>query len=213
MNDQQGRYVQFGCGLCAPAGWENFDASPTLALQRVPLVGPLVRSVVGPSWPENVRFADARKGLPGAAGSCAAVYCSHVLEHLPLDDFRATLRSVLRSLRPGGTFRFVVPDLEHMVAEYTASSSPTRAQDLVAAMRFAGTKSHRSLSRALGAVFGWAGHRSMWDYAGLHRELADAGFVGMRRAFLGDNPDPQFRAVEDPGRWGAGTVGVECTRP
>lgn len=32
-------YVQFGCGLCAPPGWLNFDASPTPRFERLPLLG------------------------------------------------------------------------------------------------------------------------------------------------------------------------------
>jgi len=27
-------YIQFGCGLCGPPGWSNFDAIPTLWLQK-----------------------------------------------------------------------------------------------------------------------------------------------------------------------------------
>ncbi|HEX8242224.1 MAG TPA: hypothetical protein VF541_01965 [Longimicrobium sp.] len=35
----QGIHAQYGCGPCAPAGWRNFDASPTLRLQRLPAAG------------------------------------------------------------------------------------------------------------------------------------------------------------------------------
>ncbi len=36
-------YVQYGCGLSAPAGWNNYDASPTLRLQKLPVVGDIFK--------------------------------------------------------------------------------------------------------------------------------------------------------------------------
>ena len=41
-------YVQYGCGLSAPHEWLNFDASPILRLQKLPLLGQLVG---GPKFP------------------------------------------------------------------------------------------------------------------------------------------------------------------
>ena len=64
-------YVQYGCGLSAPVGWQNFDASPTLRLQKIPLIGKLVRKV---DFPSNVLYGDIVKGLPGIAPqSCDGV--------------------------------------------------------------------------------------------------------------------------------------------
>src|SRR5690242_17561521 len=100
--------MQYGCGLCAPAGWRNFDASPRLRLEAMPVIGALSgRSAV--IFPKNVEYGNIVKGLPLAKGSCAAVYCSHVLEHLALNDLRTALRETYRVLAPGGLFRLVVP--------------------------------------------------------------------------------------------------------
>ena len=33
-------YVQYGCGWNAPRGWRNFDASPNLRIDHLPLIGP-----------------------------------------------------------------------------------------------------------------------------------------------------------------------------
>ena len=111
------KYVQYGCGLCAPLGWRNFDSSPTLRLQRLPLVGVALKSseVV---FPANVELGDVIKGLPVRTGSCQGVYCSHVLEHLALNDFRKALGETYRILASGGIFRLVVPDLERQVRNY-----------------------------------------------------------------------------------------------
>ena len=34
-------YVQYGCGFDAPDGWINYDASPTLFFERIPVLGRL----------------------------------------------------------------------------------------------------------------------------------------------------------------------------
>src|SRR5580704_184417 len=119
-------YVQYGCGLCSPEGWLNFDASPTLRLQKIPVMGRLAPV----KFPASVRYGDIRKGLPVADGSADGVYCSHVLEHLALEDFRKALKNTFRILRPGGAFRMVLPDLKLLATEYLARSEPN------AAMRF-----------------------------------------------------------------------------
>jgi hypothetical protein len=62
------------------------------------------------------------------------------------------------------------------------------------------------------ALFGRARHLWMWDYKGLADELAAAGFTDIRRAQMGDNPDPRFKEVESIERW-PDCLGVDCKRP
>lgn len=202
MMSDDGSLVQYGCGLCAPQGWLNFDASPTLRLQRLPLVGGLRRRLVGgPRFPGTVRFGDILRGLPVASGSCRAVYCLHVLEHLALEDLRTALAETRRLLGEGGVFRLVLPDLEALVAEYSAASDPRAA--------------HRFRPRGfVGLLRNWLGnsrHLWMWDYGALAAELAEAGFRDVRRAAFGDSSEPRFADVEDRGRWD-GQLGIECRR-
>jgi hypothetical protein len=120
--------VQFGCGLCAPDNWANFDSSPSLRLQRLPLIG---HFVPGQRFPSNVRYGDILKGLPVGEGSVHLIYCSHVLEHLSLSDFRLALRNTYRCLKAGGTFRFVLPDLRVFAIEYVASHDPNAATTFI----------------------------------------------------------------------------------
>jgi hypothetical protein len=44
LSATEARFTQFGCGLCAPPTWLNFDASPAMRLQRLPAIGNLVPS-------------------------------------------------------------------------------------------------------------------------------------------------------------------------
>ena len=58
-------------------------------------------------------------GLPFPDGSARFLYCSHLLEHLRYTDQAPVLaREVHRVLEPGGIARFVVPDLEKLLAAY-----------------------------------------------------------------------------------------------
>src|SRR5712691_5357503 len=104
-------YVHYGSGWCAPPNWRNFDASPTLRFERIPVIGRLYTKNAT-RFPENIEYGDIVKGLPIEDESCKAIYCSHVLEHLSLEDFRVALRNTHKLLRKDGVFRFVMPDLE-----------------------------------------------------------------------------------------------------
>ena len=124
-------YVQFGCGLCAPESWLNFDASPTLWLQKLPLVGNLVPAGPFGRFPLNVLYGDIVNGLPIAPDSVALLYCSHVLEHLTLEELRLGLTNCYRYLQPGGIFRMVLPDLEVLISQYLQSDLPEAAHEFM----------------------------------------------------------------------------------
>ena len=120
----RGLYVQYGCGVCAPDGWVNFDASLRLRLEQTPGVRSLLSATIGLLFPSKARPGDIVRGLPVSEGSARGVYCSHVLEHLPRDDVLLALRNTWRMLCPGGVFRLVVPDLHWRTLKYLASSRP-----------------------------------------------------------------------------------------
>jgi SAM-dependent methyltransferase len=204
-------YVQYGAGLCSPREWVNFDVSPTLRLQRLPLVGPLF-DFVGPKFPAGVRFGDIISGLPVPLASCDAMYCSHTLEHLALDDLRKALRNTFRHLKPGGRFRFVLPDLEQLARDYLASADVDASLVFMKDSCLGKPSRPRGLSGILRAGLGNTSHLWMWDYKSMYRELVDAGFHNIRRAQYGDSGDPMFAFVEDPGRWDK-CLGIECWRP
>jgi hypothetical protein len=49
----------------------------------------------------------------------------------------------------------------------------------------------------------------MWDYRAMKSELEAAGFVGVRRAELGDSPHEAFTLVVNEDRW-TNCLGIEC---
>jgi hypothetical protein len=216
------QYVQYGCGLCAGRGWHNYDSSPTLRLQRVPLLGPmLVRAAGGVRFPGQVRYGDICRGRLAPPGSCAGIYASHVLEHLSLEDFAAALRHTFQMLAPGGVFRLVVPDLAARARRYVAALD-AGAEDASAAFmrctRLGLERRPRGLLGALRGHLGNAAHLWMWDEPSLARALREAGFGAIRRCAFSDGEDPMFREVEDEDRFvdratGMAELAMECRRP
>lgn len=205
-------YVQFGCGLCAPRGWRNFDAGPSFWLQhRFPFLTSAVVKRGFPKYPRNIEFGNIVLGLPIGPESAHAVYCSHVLEHLTLEEFRCAIRNVHRYLRTGGHFRLVVPDLEYLAVRYVSSQSVDAASQFMRDACLGEESYQRGIPGLLRAVFGRTRHFWMWDYKGLARELEDAGFFGIRRAAFGDSDDPRFAEVEELVRW-ENCLGIECCK-
>src|SRR5215217_8145720 len=120
-------YVQYGSGWSAPAEWRNYDISPTLRFERLPLLGKLYTKNAT-RFPDNVEYGDIVKGLPIPSKACSGVYASHVLEHLSLSDFRIALRNTYDLLQVGGVFRLVVPDLEVLARRYLQSEEVIAAE-------------------------------------------------------------------------------------
>ncbi len=207
-------YVQYGCGLSAPAEWINYDVSPTLRIQKLPVAGPLLKKRLNAVFPDNVRYGDIIKGLPLANDTCDGLYCSHTLEHLSLDDFRSALRNSYRILKPGGIFRCVVPDLESAARTYiTALESGNHSASidfidttlLGVKSRPAGIRSH------LNSLFGNSHHLWMWDTKSLAKELWKAGFTTIRECRFNDCEDEMFKLVEAEDRFQAAAA-MECRK-
>ncbi|MGB0720820.1 MAG: class I SAM-dependent methyltransferase [Gammaproteobacteria bacterium] len=204
-------YVHYGCGWTAPPQWRNFDASPTLRFERIPVLGRLYTRNEK-RFPNNAEPGDIVRGLPVPDASCQGVYCSHILEHLALEDCRTALRNTLRMLSPGGCFRLVVPDLEHAIRDYCANPGPDAALRFQRATLLGRERRERGPRALLRDWLGNSNHLWMWDEAAMRRELEQAGFTAIRRAHRGDNADPMFVHVEDPGRW-EDALGMEARRP
>ena len=208
MTDKQ--HVQYGCGWCAPVGWSNFDASPTLRFERLPILGRLYTKNQA-RFPENVKYGDIVAGLPVPDNSCQVVYCSHILEHLALDDFRLALKNTYKILAYGGVFRFAMPDLEFIINNYMSDPTHNAAINLMRSTFLGKEKRSRGLQ---GLIYLWLNnsqHLWMWDYKSIQFELQQAGFTNIRRASFGDSSLAVFQEVEFLERW-VDCLGVECKK-
>ena len=111
------RKLHIGCGMNAPDDFENFDASPTLRFEKIPIIGKFYTKNET-RFPENIRYGNIAYGLTNADNQYDACYCSHVLEHLSMEEFNSAIRNIYKYLKTGGIFRLIMPDLNKYVTEY-----------------------------------------------------------------------------------------------
>ena len=107
--------LNLGCGAHFHSAWVNIDIAPTAK--------------------EVIQHNLAEESLPFEDKSCAAVYHSHVLEHIPPQKVRSFIDECFRVLAPGGFLRIAVPDLEGIAREYLQQLSAAAAGDAEAAKR------------------------------------------------------------------------------
>lgn len=207
--------VQYGCGKCAPNNWINFDISPTLRLEKLPIIGKLFIRKEWGAYPKNVRIGNILNGLPGIRdNSSDAVYCSHVLEHLPYYDLQKALSNTYKILKTGGVFRLVVPDFEVYVNTYIKSKEngdKGACHTLIFSTLMAEETRDHSLSEKFARLFGNSKHLWNYDFDSMSLELDKAGFKDIRRAVFSDSTNLAFLDVEDIGRWDY-SLGIECVK-
>jgi predicted SAM-dependent methyltransferase len=217
-------HLHLGCGLTAPAGWLNVDGSPQVTLARHPWLKRLLVAarLVTPQqaavpWSDRVVRMDLTRPLPLPDGRFAAVYSSHLLEHLYRDEALALLRESLRVLKPGGVCRAVVPDLDALFARYRdarSANDPEAADALMGAMLVHDRARHRGLRGAYYRATAMHQHKWMYDAASLARMFEAAGYADVRPAGFLDSRIARIAEVEDAGRiLGGEGVAVEGVRP
>lgn len=197
-------YVQYGCGWSSPDGWVNFDASPTLRFERLPVIGRLYIKNKNP-FPAQVRYGDIIEGLPIHDGSVKGVYASHILEHLSYEDFKVAHRNTYRNLQDGGIFRCLVPDLESRARYYIEcldSTKTSHANDEFMVVSHLGKKHRgRGLRAFVQGYLGNSSHLWMYDSHSMQSALKEAGFKNIRPCEFNDCEDIAFKMVEDEGRF------------
>lgn len=204
------KYIQYGCGFSSPVEWRNFDASPTLYFERLPIIGKLyTKNEV--RFHSNIEFGNIVNGLPVGHNSCKGVYCSHVLEHLSLEDFKKALINTYNILEYGGTFRLVLPDLEYFIKKYVEDNSSSAAIKFLKSTSLGKEKRIYGLKGLLSSLLGSSEHLWMWDYKSIAEQLSNSGFKNIRRAYFGDSSDVVFNTVENESRWVNG-LGLECVK-
>lgn len=208
-------YVHYGCGTGAPEDWINFDISPTLRIQKTPILGQILKKQLDADFPSNVRYGDILAGLPGIKdNSCAGAYCSHVLEHLAFNECKLAVANTYKMLKKGGIFRCVVPDLEAYARTYVKAldNKELNAANEFMKISYLGRKSSPITVKArMKSIFGNENHKWMWDFNTLSAVIKEAGFKNVRRAQYGDWQDPMFESVEDEYRLND-AVCIECVK-
>jgi hypothetical protein len=224
MNNKTAKlYVQYGAGNEAVNGWLNFDASPTLRIQKIPFIGRLFRSHLNCIFDDDVMYGDIIKGLPIKENSVDGLFCAHVLEHLSYADFFVALDNSFKYLKRGGVFRIIVPNLEYYINRYqTSLNSDNEDERALAAIEFCkgtcfGMEGSRStLTLRLKDAFANSSHRWMWDFLSLSQALSLKGFININEFRYGDCSDEMFLRPERMHQFGDSELyglAIECTKP
>lgn len=206
-------HVQYGAGSEAVEGWINYDASPTLLVQRIPLVGKLIRSKVNCVFDDQILYGNVVKGLPLLPCTVDGLFCSHILEHLSYSDCLTALKNSYEYLRYGGRFRILVPDLAIYISEYqNASTSVDASFEFMTRTGLGLHSSRKTFKKRLVDSFGNSAHRCMWDYNALRTVLSECGFVDINRFEQGKCEDQNFLKPERDHQFFA-ALAIECSKP
>jgi len=225
--------VQLGCGLTTPPGWINVDGSWNARLAKYPLFRKVLRAVgILPAdkfsvpWSSGILIHDVRKKLPFQDESIAAIYSSHMLEHLYFDQASRLLAECFRVLQPGGVLRIVVPDLRAIVEEYLAERpSEGRGGANLPTITPADRVNERLMLRSrtphsggiLGAYAAFKdlhSHKWMYDSDSLIAHFNRAGFVEAQTMPFRTSHIPRVEEVEEASRVLNGTgICVEGIKP
>ena len=203
--------LNLGCGLSAHDGWVNYDNSPRLRLQRLPLFGHFFK-FIKPTFPSDVFYGDITTRIPAQSNSVDFIYSSHMLEHLSLEDFELALHEIYRLLKPGGVFRAVVPDLEDSIEVYLSKTSPEAGSEFLKEINLGIEKKPKGVLSKIKSILGSSCHLWMWDYKGISFELDKAGYINISRAFFNDSNIQGFMSIEKFDRWDD-CLGFECQKP
>jgi len=199
--------IQYGCGWSSPKEWINFDGSLTLRFEKIPFLGKLYTKNKE-RFPESVEYGDIVKGLPISDNFCNYIYCSHILEHLSLNDCKKALSNTYQILKKGGTFRLVLPDFENCIKEYLVNPNSSK---FLKGAELGLEDRPKTISALIYDFFQTSRHYWMWDFPALEKELKDAGFIKIRRAYFGDSNHKIFNSVENYNRWN-NCLGIECQK-
>jgi len=210
LNQTKSNFIQYGSGLSCPEEWRNFDVSPVLSLRRLPFIGKSLSRLSG-TFPANAEYGDIIKGLPISEDSADAIYSSQVLEHLWQDECAKALANTYRHLKPGGTFRLVVPDVSKLAKGYLGDPDPEAGLRFIGCLHMVTPERPSGIISFLRSQWGRSSHRWMWDYYGLEKFLREAGFSKIREAEFGDSRIEAFSFVEEKSRFDY-AVCIECEK-
>ncbi len=211
-------YIQFGSGLRAVEGWINYDSSPTLRIQKLPFANILFKKVLSCRFDDQIIYGDIVKGLGVPNESADGIFCSHVLEHLSLDDFHTALTNIFYILKKGGRFRVIVPNLKYYINNYLDSVPSPQTIEMTSAYKFnietcyGRNYSRSTLSKRLVEAFGNSYHLWMWDLESLKLALELAGFHDVTEFSKGSCNDVSFLAPERDYQFMNNAISLECFR-
>jgi len=187
--------VNLGSGLHVAPGWINVDGSlKTLMAGRPNFVVSLAYKLLTDHKTicqdqfrnvlSNNIFVhhNLKYGVPLLDSSTDFIFSSHSLHHFYRDEALALLVDALRVLKPGGTIRVGVPNLEYIFSLYQRGERE-RALEYF----FYTSQPRNQLSR----------RHYQYDFELLRQMLAAAGYEGMRRCAFRQGRTPDLDLLDN----------------
>ena len=211
--------LNIGCGLSVGPSWINIDASPSMRLKSIPILGHLLAATGRiPNWSSHVVYGDVVRGLKVKPKSCELIFASHVLEHLSLKDFEIAIHNIHTYMKKDAIFRLIMPDLNQLVHEYLRDyNSDDEITAEKAALQF-NEHSGLGLQISRGTVWqrfkeilGNSRHQWLWDKKSIQQKLINTGFGEINFCHYSEWTDKRFAEIENPERHQMSFC-VECQR-
>jgi predicted SAM-dependent methyltransferase len=200
--------LHIGCGPDVLGGWLNIDKSPSALLARSPALrtflskAKLLTSEQARGFPVGVIHADASRRIPAGNATASLIYSSHMIEHLSRWQGLAFVRECRRVLRPGGLLRLATPDLEQLIRDYDAYTSPflgsypTRADAFCGEYGAYADADAGTTRRLLKKLLGGDSHQWLYDAESLSSLLSEGGFSDVQERHFREGLMPDLDVLE-----------------
>ena len=162
--------IHIGCAYTVGKSWKNYDCTPTSRIEKIPIIGKFI-NINEKRFPKEIMYGDIVKGPLTEAEQAENIYCSHTLEHLPLESMRKALVNIQIMLKKNGTFRLIVPSLENRVKKYQNDHD---AHQFIKSIGMGKKTEERSIIGKLRNIFGNTSHCWMYDDKSMLMELKKA---------------------------------------
>ena len=211
--------LHLGCGLHTPEGWINIDGSWNAWLAKYPILRKVLKalhilpeSLINIPWKPSILIHDVRKPLPFKDNSICAIYASHLLEHLYLEEGKRLLRECFRIIQPCGVLRIVVPDLRAIVLEYMDEKPFDHSSDDMEVvnradrlnrsllLRSPESPSGNMIYRIYSTLKDFHSHKWMYDADSLIMYFKWAGFMDVQEMKFNESRIEGIEKVEEAGR-------------
>lgn len=176
--------LNLGCGYMGHKDWVNIDWGILGLINKYPVFKKVIFGLgLAPKnydnqWPPNLRLVNLRKSFPFEDNSVDHIFTAHFIEHLEKYGAVWLFRHCYRALKPGGTLRVLVPDLDLVVKHYLEDKDSLRKVDVLN-NHFWGVLPKEDVPPSLHRrVLLWfaRGHSWLYNYAYMKKILMLGGF-------------------------------------